>query len=118
MKKIILIPLILIFITACSSNSNPYEIDTAILDNAQKTISETFLPKSIIDEYSEEDIIITHVCEAQNELERENVDYIFKYKTADNEYESEVAHFIEENEVDRPGKYSAIEDTCEEYNYQ
>lgn len=51
-------------------------------------------------------ILLPHVCEAQNELERENVDYIFKYKTADNEYESEVAHFIEENEVDRPGKYT------------
>lgn len=118
MKKMIIIPLILIFVTACSSNSNPYEIDTKKLDNAQKRISETFLPKSIIDEYEKEDIIITQVCEAQNELERENVDYIFKYMTVDEEYESEVAHYIEENEVDRPGKYSPIEETCEVYNYQ
>ena len=118
MKKLMIIPFLAILMTACNSNSTPYELDTETLDKVQTKVSESFMPKSIIDNYEKENIIITHICEAEHDLDHENVDYIFQYKTDDDEYESEVALYKDENEVGTTGQYKPIEGTCEEINYQ
>lgn len=118
MKKLITIPVLAILMTGCSSNSNPYDIEDETLDSVQQEVAESFMPKSIIDDYEKENIIVTHICQAEHDLGHENVDYIFQYKTDDNEYESEVAIYKDEDRVGTPGQYKAIEGTCEEVNYQ
>lgn len=121
MKKLIVLSLSLITLTACNNNSqanDPFDLSTETLENVQERISETYLPKSIIDDYEQENIIITNVCEAEHLQDHDNVDYIFMYKTDDNEYENEVALFSD-GEVKRTGaSYSVAEETCEEYNFQ
>lgn len=118
MKKLMIIPLLAIVMTACNSNSNPYDVDTETLDKVQKKVTESFMPKSIKENYEKENIIITHVCQAEHDLDRENVDYIFQYKTDDDEYESEVALYKDENRIGSTGQYTSVEGTCEEVNYQ
>lgn len=116
-KQIICLSLILM-LAACGSNANPYDISDETLDKVQTKVAESFLPKSIIDDYKKEDIIITNICKAEHPLGNENVDYIYQYKTDDDEYESEVAIYKDDNKVGTGGQYKEIEDTCESVNYE
>lgn len=118
MKKLIIIPVLAIVLTACQNNSNPYEIEDETLDFVQESVSNSFMPKSIIDDYEKENIIINSVCEATHDLGHENVDFIFQYTTDDNEYESEVALYKYENRIGTTGEYYAVEGSCEEVSYQ
>lgn len=118
MKKLMIIPCLAIVMTACNSNSTPYDVDTETLNKVQTEVAESFLPKSIRDNYEKENIIITNVCEAEHDMGYENVDYIFQYKTDDDEHESEVAIYKDENRVGTSGQYYPSEGTCEEVNYQ
>lgn len=118
MKKIMIITTMVLVLSACQNNSNPYEIEDETLDFVQENVSNSFMPKSIIDDYEKENIIINSVCQATHDLGHENVDFIFQYSTDDDEYESEVALYKDENKVGRPGQYYAVEGSCEEVNYQ
>lgn len=118
MKKIIIIPLFVLIVSACNNNSIPYEVDTETLDYVQERVSESFMPISISDDYEKENIIITNICQAEHPMGHDNVDYIFQYTTDDNEYESDVAIYEDENEVGKPGQYEVIDGTCEAVNYQ
>lgn len=118
MKKLIVVPVLALVMTACGSNANPYDVSDETLDKVQTRVAESFLPKSIIDDYKKEDIIITNICKAEHPFGNENVDYIYKYKTDDDEYESEVAIYKDDNKVGTGGQYKEIEDTCESVDYQ
>ncbi|GAA3713167.1 hypothetical protein GCM10022378_00080 [Salinicoccus jeotgali] len=118
MKKLIVVPVLALVMTACGSNANPYDISDETLDKVQTRVAESFLPKSIIDDYKKEDIIITNICKAEHPLGNENVDYIYQYKTDDDEYESEIGIFKTDDKVKRLGQYEIVEGTCESVNYQ
>src|SRR5699024_7584412 len=114
MKRLMIIPFLAIVLTACNSNSTPYDIDTETLDYVQENVAQSFMPKSIIDNYDKENIIITNVCQAEHDMGHENVDYIFQYKTDEEEYEREVALYKDKNRVDRSGQYKTIEGNSKE----
>lgn len=123
MKNIVIYKLIICFsliliLAACGSNKNPYDISDDTLDQVQTRVADVFMPKSIIDNYKKEDIIITNICKAEHPFEYDNVDYIFQFKTADDEYEHEVAIYKDDNKVGTGGQYKEIEGTCKPVNYQ
>jgi len=116
MKKLVAVTLMFVLLAACGNN-NPYDIPEETLSNVQSQIAETYLPKSLSDDYEAENIVIRNVCEAKHPMGNDNADYVFEYNTEDDEHSSDVVLYSD-GEIGTGGQYEAAEGSCEEYQYQ